>query len=217
MRIISSLYSIASVERHILIVIWLASDDCHISFPALFSRFLHNNVVVISPPASNLPRQPEMEAVIANSLRNFSSTNFLSFGILYQRKFMLDVSLLKSRVTLVYTRGSHAPSSLSCQEHLYTKSMFYQGLRLASPVEDIVNEVKFNYFAGSSYLFGVHVRAFDASYDWSVITPSSDSLQSCTHRTDINYSMHRFICMLNASTVGIYAFIFVTLLYLSHV
>eukprot|EP01036_Dinobryon_divergens_P029622 gene29622-38745_t len=164
LRIISSLYSIASVERQVLIVIWIPSEDCRINFSAIFSKFLHNNVIVISPP-TNLPRQPGMEAVIANSLSNFSSSNSLSYGVLYIRKFIVDISLLERRVTLVYTRGSHSPSSLTCQEHLYTKSMFYQGLRLALPVEDIVNEVKFNYFAGSHYLFGVHVRAFDASYD----------------------------------------------------
>ena len=187
LRIISSLYSIASVERQVLIVIWIPSEDCRINFSAIFSKFLHNNVIVISPP-TNLPRQPGMEAVIANSLSNFSSSNSLSYGVLYIRKFIVDISLLERRVTLVYTRGSHSPSSLTCQEHLYTKSMFYQGLRLALPVEDIVNEVKFNYFAGSHYLFGVHVRAFDASYDWSVITPSSDSLRSCMYGYPLLYA-----------------------------
>ena len=162
-----------------MIILWMPSEDCRVDFFSLFSKFLHENIIVISPPI-NLPRNPDMEGSIVNIVvRNFSSTNALSFGVLYPRKFIVETSLLERAVILVYTRGSHAPSSLSCHEHLYTKSLFYQGLRLAAPVEDIVNHVKFNYFAGSSYLFGVHVRAFDAYYDWSVITPSTDSVRSC--------------------------------------
>ena len=181
LRIISSFYSIASLRRYVLIIIWMPSEDCHVNFFSLFSKFLHENVIIISPPI-NLPRNPDAEESIVNFVvRNFSSTNELSFGLLHPRKFMVDSSLLERTVILVYTRGSHAPSSLSCHEHLYAKSLFYQGLRLAGPVEDIVNQVKFNYFAGSSYLFGVHVRAFDAFYDWSVITPSTDSVRSCMY------------------------------------
>ena len=176
LRIISGFYSIATVEKYTLIVIWIPSDDCTTDFYSIFTGFAQSNIALISypylPPKSLVA---ELDIVLRNYLKSYSSMKSLSFGILFPTQYVVHLSDDKRRIILVYTRGSHSPAALSCDEHLFTKSLFYQGLVLAPPVQSIVDEIKFKHFAGSKLLIGVHIRAFDAQFDWSVATPALTS------------------------------------------
>jgi len=99
-----------------------------------------------------------------------------------------------SAIYLLWTRGTHALNSADCTDYLTTKSSFYRSLVPTKAVYDLMSTVDFSHrYRNAKYhqndneyskningddddddndmVIGIHVRAFDSSYDWAVVHP----------------------------------------------
>jgi hypothetical protein len=95
----------------------------------------------------------------------------------YPRYFFASLDHLYdewSSTHLIWTRGTHSFTSL-VDEYSLHKSQFYHTLQLVPVVQEVALSLRSSIFqkaAGSSIIWiGVHVRAFDTTQDWAMVSP----------------------------------------------
>jgi len=91
---------------------------------------------------------------------------------------------------LLWTRGTHVLDTIDCSDYLELKSSFYRSLIPTKAVADLMSSADFKRDHEYTHLskdvyddedetvsvddemvIGIHIRAFDSSYDWEVVNP----------------------------------------------
>ncbi len=168
LRIMSSFYSFAEFIQCEVVFLWKQSIDCPSGFDQLFS-FTLNNVKVINF------NDDGSDAIRAMVYKKVHEAN-LSISEVYPRTFHIDTDEFAGSVTIVWSRGSHAPKTLSCDEYLRLKHQFYLHLIPSETVLSVVNAFRasVDWSQQVGEIVGVHVRAYDAQHDWPMVTPPAD-------------------------------------------
>ena len=190
LRIVAGFHAVATLEKRSLIVIWHPSPDCDAAFHELFEFDESDaSLLVHSLPRTEHTSLSELELLIAQSVRRVAP----EAGELYPRDFLFQQShsIPQPRVHLVWTRAMHAPQAPSCQEMMSLKSNFYLSLRPVPQVSAIVARTRqVLQTRAPSMVVGVHIRAFDARYDWAVVPPApfpaNDFVAAAAAPTDLD-------------------------------
>ena len=131
-----------------------------------------------------------LRKVIANIVNK--SNIPLRLKEMHLRSFLIDNNDFQwdlVDIHLLWTRGTHVIDSIPCNEYLHLKSVFYRSLTPTKAVSDLMSTVDFKHDQDYNHrnqdahdqrndndndneiLIGIHVRAFDSTYDWEVVNP----------------------------------------------
>ena len=171
LRTIADFYTISIYSGRTLLLSWVPSIDCNTTFTNLFQSGPNYFKVLVN----HLPRN-EQNAI--NYVSRKARMKNLTFGI-YDAidndendndSYFASSTIFDSNVDIVYTHywGSTALKHLSCQHFMISKSNFYQKLIPVNDIQDVVDDVV-DMFLGK-IMIGVHIRGYDANYDWAVGT-----------------------------------------------
>mmetsp|Transcript_4369 Transcript_4369/g.7109 ORF Transcript_4369/g.7109 Transcript_4369/m.7109 type:complete len:508 (-) Transcript_4369:198-1721(-) len=177
LRTISSLYTISSSRGLKLVVIWGRSSECAAMFQDLFYLSSSANFAVLDTYDLTIP-ESEGEAfarAVRLSVSNLCQGRNHTMREVVLERFLVEESFDANFATsIVWTRGSHAALGTSCGSYLYSKSLFYRNLIPSYLVQQYIDSVEIKDFNSGEGVatVGVHIRAFDAQYDWSVVSPT---------------------------------------------
>lgn len=173
LRIISSVFQIATSMQRRLIVLWTPNLDCQSRFDELFT--VHDLLIpfleIIDVSSDDDDHFNNIVRGCIKNATNFHSTS--SIGV-HLRDYFVSNDILagfQEDVLLLWTRGSHSLYESSCNEAMFTKSMLYTHLIPTLPITNIINAYKPTFIKGSTSVVGVHIRAHDINYDWEVVPP----------------------------------------------
>lgn len=203
LRIMASLYTIlvrlradaeSSGRPFVMLTVWEGSRDCPAEFDELFLPHSDENVVVqsLNQFVSSSDPNESFESNIRNHVNRvlaelpeirggvYTKEVFPKRGLLEDDFFYpmgtgaSGISSARPIVVTVWTRGTHSLRSMGCQDLMYSKSLFYQGLEPVPPLSAIIRNFKYSQsLMRGRRVIGIHVRAFDAVYDWAVVSPSA--------------------------------------------
>ena len=177
LRIMSGMHHVAVQSGRKLLVLWMSSEECNSGFHALFTE-THESLVVIDVDSSVLTTN-NMDRTIVEITSAAALEMGISMTILRPHDFFVDITtVISSKDTsllLVWTLGVHAPIGVPCTDYLFAKSTFYRGLR---PSPAVMARMYTEGYGDSTMGFqsidrivGIHIRAYDSTYDWAVVTP----------------------------------------------
>ena len=173
LRIISSAYSIVSSRNASLVVIWGENEDCDISFEELFTS---STIRVYNVPGTI----DGFDRYIRRSVNEIIHKTQVSIQEIYPRSFQLNTDWTSTRISILWTRGTHADIDTLCGEYLHHKRQFYQQLQPTKTIQNMIDRILPMFYNGGMVV-GVHIRAFDERYDWAVVSPSwTSSLTTAT-------------------------------------
>ena len=163
-----------------------------------------------------------LRKVIANIVSK--SSNPLRLKEMHLRSFVVDDDDFEWNlidVHLLWTRGTHVIDSVYCNEYLRLKSMFYRSLTPSIAVSRLMSTVDIKYDQNYNHrnqdthdhrededdydnndnemVIGVHVRAFDSSYDWEVVNPIQKKAQLVYNNITNNFD----VFIIPSTTVGV--------------
>jgi hypothetical protein len=166
-RSVADFYTIAVYSGRTLLLAWQPSQDCNVTFTDLFqSGPEHFKVLTTFIPSNH---QEARKYVKAKALQNnLTFADYDDYVNDNDSRYFSSPILFDSDVDVIFTNywGSTALHHLPCQHFMITKSSFYQSLVPVDDVKRVVNEVKSKFIG--KVMIGVHVRGFDAKYDWAV-------------------------------------------------
>mmetsp|Transcript_24691 Transcript_24691/g.36396 ORF Transcript_24691/g.36396 Transcript_24691/m.36396 type:complete len:477 (-) Transcript_24691:265-1695(-) len=181
LRIMASAYSISQTMSRKLIIIWTASYECNAEFSDLFEVDSEASGVRVVSYDSNTQLTNDK---LISDFRNISHIFKREIAVKFPKEFFVNTSFntrsngsgeQKSPwIILLRTAGSHAPIDMTCDDYMDHKSAFYRSLVPIKMVKSMVTELLNLLRDGNEDgpLVGVHVRAYDAAYDWAVVTPA---------------------------------------------
>lgn len=178
-RTVADFYTMAVYSGRTLLLSWVPSVECNTTFTELFE----SGPEYLKVLSAELPRG---DVAAREYVQSRAKQNHLSFadydaslsvsgatatgevGEGDGNNYFASAELFDSDVNVVYTTywGSTALRHLPCQHFMISKSKFYQALVPVPSVTRVVNEVKKKF--DGKVMIGVHVRGFDAKYDWAV-------------------------------------------------
>lgn len=172
MRLIASAYSIALRMNKSLVVIWQANEDCMASFYELFDEASDISVLIMEPGMDN----SVFSRTVREALNFVGSVKNLSIQEHYPRDFYVSIGDVSPHgIHILWTRGTHASVDSECTDYLADKQQFYRLLRPTAAVTELIDSVDIQ--SDDELVVGVHIRAFDARYDWAVVSPSLASVR----------------------------------------
>lgn len=167
LRIMASAYSIAVRANRSLTVVWQRNEDCMAPFTDLYLMPTGINVVDWDELSDNAA----FSTSVRRAIRSSAAEKGLTVAEGYPRNFIYGLDdTSRGMVSILWTRGTHAPSAADCNGYLADKVQFYQHLHLVPAVEQLIQSIELRW--GQGRLVGVHIRAFDERYDWAVVSPS---------------------------------------------
>jgi hypothetical protein len=122
-------------------------------------------------------------------------------------------------IHLLWTRGTHVIDSVPCNEYLHLKSVFYRSLIPTKAVSDLMSTVDFKHDQDYNHrnqdahdhrndddndneiVIGIHMRAFDSTYDWEVVNPIQRKAQLVY--SNITDDFNVFVRSSSTSTNGV--------------
>eukprot|EP01038_Epipyxis_sp_PR26KG_P011784 gene11784-15767_t len=191
----SHLYSVFSTQNlrfnTKLIVLWSKSEDCPIRYDEIFLPHLDNIKISILSYDQMNDANISYEDMVRSQLRDLYSLINKNIYQLYFTDYIIDDNdhhnkksnqtnriyidyyLSKYDILLVWTRGTHVLRSMTCVDVIFSKQLFYKGLKLKDPninhlLETIHDSQNDNYL-----VIGIHIRAYDPKHDWAVLSPIS--------------------------------------------
>ena len=180
LRVIAGIQSIALDSRRKLVVLWSPSDECNATFHALFAPLRHPTVVV-----HDLLFPAGTDNALSAAVSAFADAHGQAVAVAKPRDFHEKfLAALPAAIVLMWTLGVHAPSGLPCADHMHMKSAFYRALQPAPAVRARMAVVSTGpaaasaeggFYGATGRVVGVHVRAYDSTYDWAVVAPPTGS------------------------------------------
>ena len=182
LRIISGMHNIAVQSGRKLLVIWMSSEECNSGFHALFTESQESLVVV--DVDETVITTNNVDRTIVEIISSVVADLGISMTILRPQEFFVDITTITSSkdasLLLVWTLGVHAPTGTPCTDYLFAKSTFYRGLR---PSPEVMGRMYTEGYGDSTLGFksidrvvGIHIRAYDSTYDWAVVTPATENM-----------------------------------------
>ncbi len=196
LRILYGVYSLCSQHESKLIVIWIPSPECSATYSDIFQYHCHSNLSILELNQGGISNFNDLlRRDVFSIAASFQIPVFESFP----SRFLIGNNLFgddADGVWLVWTRGSHVAEQVSCQQSIISKSRFYNGFRLISSIDNIVENVIQTHFSSHNPMIGVHIRAFDESHDWAVVAPDAAATTQRSLRFDEASPLSAFIFLL---------------------
>lgn len=171
LRTIADFHTIALYSHRTLLLSWVPSIDCNVSFLELFQSGPEHFKVLPHPLKKDHSLAKEQVQMLAKK----SELTVAEYDPTGDTTFFAASEMFDSDVNVVFTIfwGSTALKRLPCHHFMISRSKFYQSLVPVSAVRTSVEDVKKKFMG--KIMIGVHVRKFDADYDWAVVPPLSPS------------------------------------------
>ena len=183
LRSIADWYVIAVATERQLLVSWKPTPDCNITLPELIKS--------AAPELRVLPFYISDNIGLGSSfVKDACDSNNITFRYLnISDGFVLPRDVVKSKeidVVLTYHDGVITLADTPCQLYLSKRSEFLQSLEPVDEIQDIVRQVKSNYFK-NSIVIGVHFRTHNSNFDWNVVPPIGSATTAHKFGDGANY------------------------------
>jgi hypothetical protein len=174
LRVVADWYHLAQISNRHLLLSWVPSIDCNISFPELFVDGPPQFSVLATPLPAGARAAHLASAMAADSHLSFAqvlvagqpSTDATDFFLNSptDRALIFDTAL---NVLFTNYDGSITLPETPCQAHFTMRSLFYSSLVPVPEVQSMLNDVLEYFRNRSRSLFGPVCLTIAQSHDWS--------------------------------------------------
>ncbi len=177
LRTLADWNHVAVVTNRTLLVNWVATRDCQITFSEIFEE--SPSTMRIIPFEIHGSDEHVIQTVIdiASSVQ-FSSLPLSETFPKDYLKLPMAIFLSDIRVIITSYDGACALEIASCGQYYMMHSVFLSSLKPLPSLREAVLHVKRNHFTATKIIIGVHIRTHNPAYDWNVVQPFGDSKEA---------------------------------------
>lgn len=180
LRILTGVLSVAQRYNMRVVAAWHRDGACNASFHSILSLTdTLADVLTIIDVASPCIADGEYREALLTIGREYLEPNGASWLFYSPTRFSVDPTHFNGEnVVFMFTRSVHAFSDSSCEDYLAFKRWFYSRLEPGPAVKPLLQQLESSHSKfmtpakPNAILVGIHLRLFDASFDWAMVAPT---------------------------------------------